>query len=151
MSTYRYHHTAIHVIFLKIYDMIESLHVEKIEEYMLFEVNKDYRHSGFGNQDGFNELLERMSFLKSVCDAILAIYKKSPDNIKYLPESFHQKIYKWLPIQKTQSKLEKIVMNKNGRNCLYLRVNNEFRFFSNRWNDMKNKFQSDTIRYVRKK
>ncbi len=150
LSTYRYKHTTVHMILYIIFDLIDSTLVDKIEKYLLFEVNEDYRSSGFGINDGINELLERMSSIKSVREAMIAIYNKSPDNIKYLSESFHQKIYKWLPIRKTQSKLEKFVINNEGRNCQYLRTNNEFRFFSSRWIEMHKKFQGETIRYVRK-
>lgn len=148
---YRYNDTNFHIILATILDLIDSSLVDKIEKGVLHELNNEYRHSGFGIGDGFNELLERMSFLDSIRNALIAIYNKSPDNIKYLPESFQQKIYKWLPIQKTQSKMEKMVMNRNGRNCQYLRTNNEFSFFSNRWNEMTNRFQGDTVRYVRNK
>lgn len=150
-TTYSYSRTNVHIILSIILDFIDSKHLDKIEKNILFELNKDYRHSGFSAQDGFNELLERISYLKSVRDAVIAIYNKSSDNIKYLPEGFRQGIYRWLPIQKTQSKLEKIVMNKEGKSCQYLRANNEFRFFSSKWSEMKNKFQSDTICYVRKR
>ncbi len=135
----------------KIINLIDSDFLGKIEANVLFEVNKDNRHSGFGYPDRFNELLESMSFLKSVREAMITIYNKSPYNITYLSEGFHQRIYSWLPINTIIPLLEKIVTNKDYMNSHYVRTNNEFRFFSNRWHEMNKKFQNGTIRFISKK